>query len=95
MVSHNPKDVKNLYCGHCRFFHASALPMLTIYEHPTDYPDKYVARLSVAVAGQLVRAKEPLGVRDTLKEVQALVPPGSTRLPRDVNDFPSIVEVWI
>ena len=62
----------------------------TIYRHPKDYPDKYVARKFI-----LDKPTSEILIGDTLEELRALLPFGLTRLERDLGDDPLIVETWI
>jgi hypothetical protein len=94
-TSYSRNDVDNKYCGCCHIFHENLLPILTIYENPSDYPGKFVARMHAVSGGGLRVANTPLGICETLKEVQALVPPGAVKLMRNPEDDPCIVESWI
>jgi len=70
------------------------LEMWTVYDHPRDMPDCFVARLFLVKAG----AMEVTGIfraAPTLDEVRAMLPLGLYRLPRSENDEPQIVEVWL
>lgn len=74
----------------------SALAMWTVYEHPSDYPDKFVARrfdvdgdgpkpsASVIVAGDLDQLREILQFELHL-----------VCLTRNEGDDPVIVETWL
>jgi len=66
----------------------------TIYDHPRDYPDVFVARRWYAQAGAVVPTHE-MFTAGTLDELRALLPPGLVLLPRMPGDHPNIVEVWI
>jgi hypothetical protein len=66
----------------------------TVYDHPRDYPDSFVARRS-EVTGGVVRLTTDMFVADTLGELRALLPPGLHCLPRYPDDQPHIVEVWL
>lgn len=69
---------------------ARTMPMITIYNRPTDYPDKYVARLwDCNVPTHLV------ATADTLEEIRTTIPPNMTQLPHMAGDDPCIVEVWL
>jgi hypothetical protein len=60
-----------------------------IVQHdPPEYPDHYVARLATAHPTIYVM------VADTLAELQAMLPPGLARSPRQPVDPPEVVEVW-
>ena len=73
-----------------------AFEIWTIYEHPKDFPTKYVARLW-KVSGGIDPAPEPyLMASDTLEALRdRMLARGLTVLPRDPNDDPSIVENWV
>jgi hypothetical protein len=73
---------------------SNTLKLWTVYEHPRDYPTKYVARCTEIGDGQPWVHEEAL-VADTLDELRAQLPPGLHRLPRDEADAPVIVEVWL
>lgn len=70
------------------------LVMYTIYDHPADFPNNYIVR-SWMVKAAKVESGEVIAMCDTLAEARACLPQGSTRLPRDVNDDPVIVESWL
>jgi hypothetical protein len=65
-----------------------------IYDHPSDYPDSYVARLSVISSGVFEDTNE-MFIADTLEEVRKLLPRGLACLSRDPDDDKAIVEVWL
>lgn len=69
------------------------LPVWVVYDHPNDYPEGFVARMHVVIPseGPTMMKVEA----DTLKGVREQLPPGLTRIPRDPNDDPKIVECWI
>lgn len=62
----------------------------TIYKHPLDYPDKFVARKFI-----LDKPTEEILIGDTLEEVRSLLPKGFTRIERNPSDVLSIVETWL
>lgn len=66
------------------------LPMITIYKHPDDYPEKYVARVWDANHPTHI-----IALADTLEEIRQTIPPNMTRLPHMAGDDPCIVEVWL
>jgi hypothetical protein len=68
--------------------------MWTIYKHPLDYPDAWVARRLIVRAGQIWMTYD-MFTADTLDEVRALLPQGLDRIDRSPNDDPVIAEVWI
>lgn len=69
-------------------------PMITIYNNPSDFPGKYVARVfDVKDAKAMV---QPYAViKNSLNDVRESLPSRFVKMPRDVNDDPAIVEVWI
>lgn len=74
---------------------ASALPMWTIYDHPTDYPYDFVARRWLAEAagprptGEILVGPSLEGLRGALAHM------GLVCMPRNHGDDPKIVEVWL
>jgi hypothetical protein len=62
----------------------------TIYDHPSDFPDKFVARCF-----HYDKPTEAFLLADTLDEIRRLIPQGLYRLDRQPNDDPVIVETWI
>ena len=66
------------------------LELWTIYKYPRDYPDKFVARKFV-----LDKPTSEILIGNTLEEIRTLLPKGLTRMERDENDKPVIVETWI
>jgi hypothetical protein len=73
------------------------LVMWTVYKHPNDYPDEYVAR-KVVIAEDFYRSsKESISSR-SLRDVRNLLRslyPGLIQLKRPPDDEPHIVEVWL
>lgn len=70
------------------------LPMWTIYERPTDYPDGFVVRRCVASKDGVVHDLEAQ-YAPTLEEARKHIPPGLYNLGRQPDDDAVIVEVWI
>jgi hypothetical protein len=68
--------------------------MWTVYDHPTDYPDGFIARLYLAYPGFAVPTPS-IVTGSTLAQVRERLPPGLYCLPRDPNDDPKIIETWI
>ena len=74
----------------------SVLAMWAVYDHPKDYPDKYVARRfdasrdgakvsnSIIIAGDLETLRTILAIEMQL-----------TCIPRDPADDPVIMETWV
>lgn len=82
--------------GLAAWLHASRdrLPMFTVYDHPTDWPDFYVARLwftlPAAEATDLTIMDRDLDrIRVTLEAL------GLVQLARQDADDPKILETWI
>lgn len=69
------------------------LEMWTVYKHPKDYPDKYVAR-KARIAKNIEHTND-MFVADDLQEIRALLPSGLHCIPRYPHDDPVIVEVWL
>lgn len=70
------------------------LEMWTVYDHPTDYPVGFIARLYLIYNGYAIASPSTV-TGSTLDQVRERLPPGLFRLPRDDNDGPKIVETWI
>lgn len=70
------------------------LEMWTVYDHPADFPDAFVARKWVVRAGGPIATPEVvMGV--TLEEVRERLPEGLYPLNRNEGDDPTIVETWL
>jgi len=66
-----------------------ALLCAWIIEHdPPEHPGKYVARFATTHPTIYVM------LADRLAELQAMLPPGLARSPRQPVDPPEIVEIW-
>lgn len=65
-------------------------PLICVYKHPKDYPEKYVARLW---AGDMPTAS--MVVADSMEEIRAAKPPQMAVLQRHPDDDPIIVEIWL
>jgi hypothetical protein len=67
-------------------------PMWTVYENPTDYPGKFVARLfhGETPTASIVIADDLETIRDMMQFEFGLV-----KLMRSPGDDPKIVEVWL
>lgn len=72
----------------------NGLEMWTVYDHPLDYPDGFVARKSIVGASMTTITREMFEA-DTLDELRALLPAGLYRIHRYEQDDPMIVEVWL
>lgn len=69
----------------------SVLTIWTIYDHPTDYPNAWVARAHDVPGGPTDRVE----VADSLEALRAKLPRGLTMLARHPDDDPVIREVWL
>jgi hypothetical protein len=67
------------------------LEIWTIYDHPVDYPDGFIARKFIydRPTNQVVTAPDMKTLRDHFRRW------GLCRMPRDPSDPPNIVETWI
>lgn len=65
-----------------------------IYDHPRDYPTKYVLRRWNISANRMI-ATDDVAVADSLAEIREMVPQGLYQIPRCTDDDPCIVEVWL
>ena len=74
------------------------LSVFAIYDHPLDYPDKFVVRRWFVVDDALWPGGRPDVVPrlfDTLLQARQCIPLGMVlRLP-DSNDDPNLCEAWI
>lgn len=71
-------------------FSELTLPMITVYENPSDFRGEFVARLF-----DYQNVTEFAIVGKTLDSVRKGIPEQFHRLNRMENDDPVIVEVWI
>jgi hypothetical protein len=71
------------------------LKMWTIYDHPTDYPNQFVARLLLVDNGEvkmtwiIILSDELEALRNHMRRWEL------TRVPRSPEDEPQIVESWM
>ena len=86
------------------------LTFYVIYDKPLDYPNHFVVRRHF-IASEASKTIDPRDVMPTddpgvvcertaqltltLEDARMLIPQGLHRLPRELNDDPNIVEVWI
>lgn len=61
-----------------------------IYEHPKDYPDKFVARKWI-----LDKPTSEIVLGNTIEEARLGIPKGLTRFLPEKEDDIVIVEIWI
>jgi hypothetical protein len=69
------------------------LNLWTICKNPADYPNKFTARQFIIKPNKIIITHN-LIVEDTLEEIRQHMQ-GLVRIPRDINDDPVIVEIWI
>jgi hypothetical protein len=71
------------------------LPMWVVYDHPSDFPDQYIARQHiVGIEGNKVTDRT-MG-SDQLEKVRAALRNlGLVRIDRSPEDDPAIMEVWL
>ena len=89
MAKREDKIVSGTF-DYSRIVKIARIPMICIYDHPTDYPNEFVARVWDASYPTHV-----IATANTLDEIRAKIPPNMTRLPSMKYDDPVIVEVWI
>lgn len=70
------------------------LRLWTIYDHPSDFPDRFIARLSLVSRAGIVATRQTISAT-SLEELRSKLPPGLYRINRDPGDDPVIVEVWL
>jgi len=70
------------------------LEMWTIYDHPDDMPDCFVARKFRVLPTGPEPTRE-LRAAGSLEEVRSMLPLGLVNLGRYEDDEPQIVETWI
>jgi hypothetical protein len=75
--------------------HDERVSLWTVYDHPRDYPDVWVARRSEVGVGAAPRPTSDMFTAETLDELRALLPRGLVCLARSPGDDPVIVEVWL
>lgn len=66
-----------------------SIPFICVYHNPSDYPDKFVARLWYE--GQPTQLAM---VADSLKDIRSAMPAEMVIMRRRKNDDPVIVETW-
>lgn len=66
------------------------VPLITIYNSPRDYPNKYMARLF-----DLDAPTKIIMVFDDISEVYEYIPRGMVYFPRFPDDDPCIVGVYL
>lgn len=72
----------------------AVVSMWIVYDHPSDCPEYFVARRWESSAEGSVGTPDTVMSRD-LERLRDALPPGLTRLERDIEDDPVILEVWL
>lgn len=72
-----------------------ALSIWTVYDHPLDYPETYIARRAEIGVGVVSNTADTIADEDLEKIRDQLRDRGLTRLPRSAGDDPFIIEVWL
>jgi len=70
-----------------------SLSIWTVYESPLDYPERFVARRWTI--NPAPSPTDDVIVADDMSSLQAMMPPGMVRMPRQPGDDPVIVETWV
>ena len=76
-------------------FNGIRLPAIVLYDHPTDMPDKYVARIwdfSIPKPTNTYMASDRI---ETLHDAVETALPAMIYMPRRENDHPVIVGVYV
>lgn len=66
----------------------------TIYDHPLDHPEHFVAR-EWRIGPGVAEPTDVIVLCDTLEEARDAVPPGLVCLQRHPMDDPVIIETWL
>jgi hypothetical protein len=70
--------------------------MWTIYDHPKDYPDHFIARKwLIGSKRNEPEATDEVIAKLTLDEVRYSLPPSLYCIGRQAGDDPCIVETWL
>jgi hypothetical protein len=70
------------------------LSMWTVYDHPRDFPEHFVARRWEVTATSAV-ARDAVASDDLPKLRAWLADLGLARMPRNDGDDPAIIETWL
>lgn len=74
---------------------SEGLSIWTVFDHPKDFPDCFVARRSIVGKDGVILLDEFLRASDLAELRAALMVGGLTCLTRDPSDDPAIIEVWL
>lgn len=76
---------------YARLVRQTTIPIITVYDHPQDYPDKFVARVF-----DMNRPTNMAAIADTYEELLEAIPTRNmARMERSPKDDPVIMETWI
>jgi hypothetical protein len=67
-----------------------ALDLFVVYDHPRDFPEKFVVR-----RWQGIVPTAEFALADSLEEARAKVPGDCVRIDRNPADDPAILETWL
>ena len=71
-----------------------ALMLWTIYNHPSNAPDHFIARKWLVSGGESTMTDEVFKA-GTLEELRKLLPPGLYHIPRSDEDDSTVIESWL
>ncbi|MDU9693968.1 hypothetical protein WKH56_08760 [Priestia sp. SB1] len=66
------------------------MPVIAVFYNTLDIPNKYAARLL-----DLNRPTNVVVIKNTLEEIRNVIPAGLTRINRQPDEHPTIVETWL
>lgn len=72
----------------------SVLDVWTIYDHPIDFPNHYIARLHKIENGECNATSEYIKHK-SLDALRAMLPNSLNCVGRSDNDLPHIIESWL
>ena len=86
--SFEDRIVRKFKIEHLKKF--TRFPIIVIYKNPSDYPDKYVARV-----WNIDSPTALIALAESLEEIRKTIPDEMYNLGRNNEDDPCIIEVWI
>lgn len=66
------------------------MPVIAVFYNTSDIPNKYAARLF-----DLNLPTNIVVIKDTLEEIQNVIPTHLTRMNRQPDDHPTVIETWL
>jgi hypothetical protein len=70
------------------------LPIWTVYNRPSDYPNGYIARLHLTGDGAM--GATDLTIKADLSDIRRVLRlAGLTKMAREPEDMPQIIESWL